>query len=331
VRWLAQDVLAVLAERMAQAEWPSTVRLLSDSFDLLLQEGYAGKLEEILRALEVQVRDNSPTANLFRMALANQAGKLALVMPDISTAQSRFKLAHEIGQSLAQHFVNEPDYLREMSRTLLGLATCLLDSQQAQAGLDLIHSKLADYIFGGLGESFLTDRNLLSGQLMAELGKPAQALEYFQAVYDSRQAAGLNLQAQAALPLQADCYRQLGETSQALEIYTHLYKEMPHPIGLRVELGLSLAGCLAENRKFSQALSVLGELEGWLADYSGWEAFKAHFARLWKYRALVNQELGEKETALACANRSLEFWRKIPESAPEQAQMRALIDQIKTE
>lgn len=322
-RWLSQDTLIVLTELMAQAEWEQAARLFSDSFDLLLQEGYAVQLEGMLYALDAQIRDDNDAARLLRVALMNHAGSLALTRLENTTAQQYFELAFKIGEQLLSQSVDAQAVMTEMGCAILGQVRCLMNADRPQVGLDLLRSVQSVIIFSGLeNSSLLIDRDLLTGELYIELGKPALALEYFESVFD---ALGNTVQARAALAFQADCYRQMGNLEKALEIFTNLYTEILHPIGARAELGLDLAGCLAESRQFVQALSLLDEIERLLADYEGWPAFNPHFARLWKYRAFNKHILGDRQGVIENAKRSLAFWAQIPGSGKEQEQMRSLL------
>jgi tetratricopeptide (TPR) repeat protein len=329
VSWLARDALAVMTELMAQADWYKLSQLLSNSFDLLLQEGYTGELEEMLRALEAQIREDTLAARLFRMALANRAGQLALVRFENETARERFELAYKAGAVLVEQAGRDQEFLTEMSRAILGIGRCLLQAGNARGGLDFLDTPECKFVFGGLNnEALIADWDLLSGELYAELGNPARALEYFQTVLDVRQATGNPLQASAVLAMQADCYRQIGQLEKALEVYGSLYADVLHPVGLRAEIGLQFAGCLAENRDFSHSLSILDEVETQLADYEGWPAFDSHYARLWKYRALASFQLDDKAAALSCARKSQELWSKISGSDLEQMQLQALRDDL---
>lgn len=326
VRWLAQDALAVLTELMARAEWQTVAKLLSNCFDLLLQEGYTEKLEEMLRTLEGQVRDDTFEARVLRMAIANHAGNLALSRLEVTTARARFELAYKMGEELAEQDRDNQDFLLEMCRAILGLGRSLMVTGQAQIGLNLVeYGSIRDTFERLDNDSLRADRDLLLGEMYAELGNPGKALEYHQAVFEACVAAGNNIQANAAQALLADSFRLAGQVEKATKIYRTLYEETHYPTGLKAELGLQLSGCLAETLNLSQAIVVLNEIDVLLADYEGWQGFSHHFARLWKYQAFIKQALGENTGALAAAQKSLEFWRKIPESGSEQGQMKTLI------
>ena len=76
---------------------------------------------------------------------------------------------------------------------------------------------------------------------------------------------------------------------------------------------------------------MLAEVEIILRDYVELDAFNVHFARLWKYRAVAARALNERNVALECARKSLDYWIKIPDSDFEEKQMQDVVNEIESE
>ena len=70
-----------------------------------------------------------------------------------------------------------------------------------------------------------------------------------------------------------------------------------------------------------------------LRDYVELDAFDVHLARLWKYRAFAARALNDaqRNVALECARKALDYWMKIPDSDFEEKQMQDLIKKIEGE
>lgn len=91
---------------------------------------------------------------------------------------------------------------------------------------------------------------------------------------------------------------------------------------------LELAGSLAESGQYGEAEQVLNQAAGLLQEYAGLEAYNPHFARLWKYRALISWFSGDMPRAEECARVSLGYWKKAPGSKVEQEQVKELLKQV---
>jgi hypothetical protein len=135
------------------------------------------------------------------------------------------------------------------------------------------------------------------------------------------------------LERQANCHRYLHEIERAIEIYSSLFAEQNQPADFRAAVGLGLSDSLTENGQPLEAWQVLAEVEIILRDYAELDAFNVHFARLWKYRAFAARALNDaqRNVALECARKSLDYWMKIPDSDFEEKQIRDFVNEIEGE
>ena len=302
-----QDMLAALEALIARAEWLKAIRLLGQSFEILAAEGDMRRLEQAIR-----VNEETSESRLLKAALANLKGHLSLSIRDVILAQEQFELALRTGQGASLAPALEPVHLGEMGRALLGITRCLFVKKEHRAALDLLEDLYSKDIFLTLVDSGLkAERELLLGDIHVEMCDFRKALVCYQSV---PQAGG-------SLERQAHCHRSLHETKRAIEIYSSLFAEPNHPADFRAGIGLGLADSLIEDGQISEALQMLDEVESILRQ-------DAHFARLWKYRALAARE---KSVVLECARRSLDYWLRVPDSEVEEKQMQDLVTEIERE
>jgi len=315
-----QDLLAALEELIVRAEWLKVIRLLKQSFEIFVAEGYTRQLEQVIR----KHQEDTSESRLLKATLANLKGRLALSVQDVIPAQEQFELALRTGQGSSHGPALEQVYLEEMCQSILGIGRCLISKKEHRAALDLLEDLYAENIFLTLVDSGLkAERELLLGDIYIEMCDFRKALVCYQSVPQ----AGGNLERQA------HCHRSLHETKRAIEIYSFLFAEQNQPADFRAAVGLGLSDSLTENGQLLEAWQVLGEVEIILRDYVELDAFNVHFARLWKYRAFAARALNDAQgnVTLECARKSLDYWMKIPDSDFEEKQMQDLVNEIEGE
>jgi tetratricopeptide (TPR) repeat protein len=321
-----QDMLAALVEFIARGEWAKAIRLLKRSFEILAIEGYTRQLEQVIR----MHLEGTSESRLLRVALANLKGHLALSVLDVISAQEQFELALRTGQGSRLVPALEQVYLDEMGRAILGIARCLVYRREYRAALDLLDDLYSKDIFMFLSDHGLkVERELLLGDIHYEMVDYRKALTCLETVLEMSRGQNMNL----VLERQANCYRSLGEIKRAIEIYSSLFAEQSQPTDFTAMVGLGLSDSLIENGQPHEAWQVLGEVEIILRDYAELDAFDVHFARLWKYRAFAARALNDaqRNVALECARKALDYWMKIPDSDFEEKQMQDLIKKIEGE
>ena len=95
-----------------------------------------------------------------------------------------------------------------------------------------------------------------------------------------------------------------------IEIYSSLFTEQTQSAAFRADVGLGWAPSLSEHGRTSETRQTLAEVEIFIRDYYGLDAFHVYFARSWKYRAFV-----------ARARKSIHYWIKLLDSDFEEKQM----------
>lgn len=322
--WHVQDMLATLEEFIVRGEWLKAIRLLEQSFEVLVAEGYSRRLEQVIR----KHQEDMSESRLLKVTLANLKGHLALSVPDVIQAQEQFELALRTGQGSSLAPALEQVYFGEMGRAILGIARCLIYRKEHRAALDLLDDLYSKDIFTSLIDHALKEeRELLLGDIHNEMGDYHKALACFEAILEMSQGQSTN----QVLERQANCHRNLHEIKRAIEIYSSLFAEPNQPADFRANVGLGLAISLIENGQPLQARQMLAEVEIIIQDYVGLNAYNKHFARLWKYRAFAARALNENNSVLEYARKSIECWMKIPDSDFEEKQMQDVVNEIEGE
>lgn len=106
-----------------------------------------------------------------------------------------------------------------------------------------------------------------------------------------------------------------------IETYPSLFTEQTQSADFRADVGLGLAASLSEHGRTSETRQTLAEVEIFIRDYYGLDAFHVYFARSWKYRAFAARAINENNVALACARKSIHYWIKLLDSDFEEKQM----------
>ena len=327
--WPVQDKLAALEELIARGEWLKAIRLLKQSFEILAAEGHTRRLEHLIWVSETKQREETSASRLLKVALANLKGGLALSVQNVLQAQEQFELALRTGQGSSLPPGMEQVYLDEIGRAIIGIARCLVYKKEYRAGLDLLEDLYSRDIFLSLPDQALkAERELLLGDIHVEMCDFREAVECFETVLAMPQGKADRQKTNQVLERQANCYRNLGEMKQAIDIYSSLFAEQNQPADLRAGVGLGLAASLTEAGQYAETRRVLDEVEIILGDYAGLDGFSEQFARLWKCRAIAALALGENKAAMECARKSLEYWINVPDSDVEKRRMQDLIDRI---
>jgi len=324
-----KDMLATLEEFIARKEWLKAIRLLEHSFKMLVDEGYSRRLEQVIRQDGFQHGEDTSEARLLKVTFANLKGYLAFSVFDAILAQEQFELALRTGQGSSLDPVLEKVYFVEMGRAILGIGRCLVYRKEHRAALDLLDDLYSKDIFISLSDQILkVERELLIGDIHDEMGDYQIALAYFEAVLELSAGKIGRQKVNWILNRQANCYGKLKKAKRAIDIYMPLFADQNQPADFRAEVGLGLVSNLLKNRQTTEAGQALAEVEITIRDYDGLETFNVHFARLWKYRAFMARAMGEGNSVLEFARKSIGYWIKVPKSDFEEKQMLDLIKEF---
>jgi hypothetical protein len=165
--WRVQDMLAALERLIARAEWPKALRLLEESFEIIVAEGSTWRLEQVI----YEQREHTSGSRLLKAALANRKGRLALSAQEVFPAQEQFELALRTGQGLSFAPDLEPVYLEEMGGAILGIVRCLVIQKEYRAALDLLEDLYSRDMFKSISEPALNmERERLLEEIHEEMG-----------------------------------------------------------------------------------------------------------------------------------------------------------------
>lgn len=332
LKWHAPDILAVLEELIGKAAWGRALDLMNKLFQFLLTEGQSSAMPQIISEIDSRLPQDIPVARLVKLTLHNYLGTLAMVEHKLSLALEQYELVQQLGEGLPLEPVWTDQYWREMGSAILGKARCWLYNDQVQEALNYLSSTYPTYVFSiNSGDDIQMEKALLLAELFDEAGQFELALDRFEAGLELCKKISNPIKTNAVLGLQANCYRRMGNLTQAIEILSLLFAKERQPDGLLAEIGLDLAGVLAETQQYSPAEAVLDQVEMLLQDYEETNSYNADFARLWKYRAEIRRTLNDYLEAIQCAKRSLNYWRRIPDVSDEQKKMRELIEIMEEE
>lgn len=83
IAWHVKDMLATLEEFITRDEWLKAIRLLERVFDVLVDEGYSRRLEQVIHLKGFQHGEDTSESRLLKITFANLKGRMAAVPPKI--------------------------------------------------------------------------------------------------------------------------------------------------------------------------------------------------------------------------------------------------------
>jgi len=208
-----------------------------------------------------------------------------------------------------RRFGHLPKYLHKTyAKALEGQAKWLKSEDRPAEALAFL--RLPE-VTAALERSKIEDMQYLTAGILADLGEHAQALDILQAIQENYQQNPTSRFAQTYIFVEmADRQRDLGQWDEAVRLYEAAFAEEQSPPYIRAEYGRSLVACLRERREFQRMDQVLETVESLLEENPA-ELFQKSLTRAWQLHAETRQAQGDRDGALALANKAMLLAEKI--------------------
>lgn len=310
LRFHQPDLLQVFEHWARQAEWQRILDSFAYAFDLIFLESVERTPDkDILAMLEAYLPiDETQETILLKATLLNAQATRQYAASEFDQLASLYESARELLTGIQPKPDLEAFYQSELARTFDGQAKCLqLDGRPAEALAFLRSPEVAAVL-----ENFQNENaQYLLANILTDLGEHAQALATLQAIQENYQRNSTSRFAQTYILVEmADRQRDLGQWDEAIRLYEAAFAEEQSPPYIRAEYGHSLVACLRERQEFERMNQVLETVESLLEENPA-ELFQKSLARACQSHAETRLALGDREGALALANKAMLLAEKI--------------------
>ncbi len=318
-----EDMRYVIKELMTARTWQEGAELSGMVLTWMASDGSGAQAKKFIETLPTKMGKHEN----YTFWLNNAKGDVALALKDIIQARKYY-------QSVNSHVkvvsILEPGSAFHKAQALLGIARCDLYEKKLDAALKALEQHPQVWMINHPKRHFLLyEKFLLLGEIYDERRDYPDAIKCFGFAMTIPYTISNSIAQIEVLNKMASCYRNAENYPMAIKFYESLMAFQELSAFQKAGLGLELIGCYLESGQIARVQALFDEIEEILARYQEEAQAQDAFARFWKYKTGFYARTSKFEQALECAEKSLTFWKNVPQSEPEQEEMSGYIASFK--